>query len=314
MPSDAETTSNNVAITGLPRGGTTLAVRLLGELTDTVALAEPMSVETLSEFGSRKRIVEAIVQFFERTREGILTTGTAPSKHKNGKVPDNFFGESIDHKELRIRVAKVGTITISKSLTANFLLAIKHPQAFTALLPELSNVLPCFAMVRNPIAAVASWRTVPIQAQQGRAYVAESLDSELREGLSLLRDPEERQLKILDWYFEKYRRSLPLEHIIRYEDLVSSGGAALRVVTPRAKELGGPLENRNSSRLYAPEGIVHLGERLLARTGSPVWDFYSREEVAESVEKARRFSGTWPLGRRGHGLWRKVTRFAGRWW
>jgi len=66
--------------------------------------------------------------------------------------------------------------------------------------------------------------------------------------------------------------------IVRYEDVITSGGAALASITPKARTLDVQLENKNRS--YDVATMRGLGERLVASEGA-YWRFYSRSSVAE---------------------------------
>ena len=68
------------------------------------------------------------------------------------------------------------------------------------------------------------------------------------------------------------------EHVIRYEDVVSSRGKALEVVVPSAQHLDEPLGSKNLNPLYDREQMLRLGEKLLASEGA-YWHFYTRESV-----------------------------------
>ena len=74
--------------------------------------------------------------------------------------------------------------------------------------------------------------------------------------------------------------------MIRYEDIVASGGTALGVVIPEAASFGSQLSDRNSKR---PQGEDHdllhqLAERLLSTDG-PWWKFYDRDGVTDLLAK-----------------------------
>jgi hypothetical protein len=68
--------------------------------------------------------------------------------------------------------------------------------------------------------------------------------------------------------------------VIRYEDVVVSGGGALGVIVPSARALDEPLLSRNLNPLYDREDMLRIGERLLASEGA-YWRFYSRESVED---------------------------------
>jgi len=103
------------------------------------------------------------------------------------------------------------------------------------------------------------------------------------QALATMSDHLEWSLYLLDWRFDLFARELPEENVIRYEDVISSGGKALGAITPRAKTLNEPLESRNLNDLYDRDEMLRLGERLLASEGA-YWNFYTRESVAEILD------------------------------
>jgi hypothetical protein len=94
----------------------------------------------------------------------------------------------------------------------------------------------------------------------------------------------ERRLYLLSWQFERFGEELPEGNVIRYEDIVASGGRALSVITPAAEELDEPLESKNLNPLYDRDQMLKFGEALLASDGA-YWFFYSRESVKELLTR-----------------------------
>jgi hypothetical protein len=175
-------------------------------------------------------------------------------------------------------MSPLGMIAIEKELDAGFLLLIKHPAAFTALLKDLVRFFPCYAIIRNPLSVLASWSSVAMPVERGHAPAAEGLDAELRQALACLPDKRDRQLRLLSWFYEQYQRYLPANRILRYEDLVGTGGSSLQAITPYALALREPLESRNINPLYDAELLRSLGEKILATRGA-YWSFYTKESV-----------------------------------
>ncbi len=97
------------------------------------------------------------------------------------------------------------------------------------------------------------------------------------------RDKLDRWLLKTHYTVERYRRELPRDHIIRYEDIVGSGGKALEVIVPAARELDEPLRSKNLNPLYDRDDILPNAERLL-KSENAYWDFYSRNDVEEPLE------------------------------
>src|ERR1700749_2590361 len=92
---------HDVALTGLPRSGTTLTCHLLNKLPDAVALSEPMRVEKLAQLPDRAAACEESAAFFAEMRRSIAETGTAWSRQIGGAVPDNTVQEKLSKTGLR---------------------------------------------------------------------------------------------------------------------------------------------------------------------------------------------------------------------
>jgi hypothetical protein len=274
---------NDIILSGIPRSGTTLVCYLLNQLPNVVALAEPMDVSALWKLRDQNCIIAEVVSFFSMQRQSLLLGRKALSKAVEGRIRDNYFGNDMNESGLRGCLASQQTITIKKSLSDNFILVVKHPNAFTVLLESLIECFPCFAIIRNPLAALASWNTVNVPVSNGHAPVAESLDTELAARLAGQEDRYQRQISLLSWYYEKYSRNLPETHIIRYEDIVSSSGRCLEVISPGATELSQALESRNKNVLYDADLIHKLGTMLLNTKGS-FWDFYRQEDIEQLMQ------------------------------
>jgi ribosome-associated protein YbcJ (S4-like RNA binding protein) len=270
----------NVILTGIPRSGTTLACHLLQKLPETVALHEPVDLTVYRHLTNHRPICEGIGRFFDEMRDSIETRQIAISRHSDGTVPDNPFSDEFSESGLRKHVNPRGEIRIEKALGPDFLLVIKQNQIFTAVLESLIQHFPCHAIIRNPLSVLGSWSTVAIPAHFGLATSVERLDPGLAERIEPIQDAVERQLCLLSWYYEKYLRVLPQESILRYEDIVATGGKALRIVAPEAAQLNERLETKNKNKLYDAQLLRQLGSRLL-NSGGAYWDFYSRESVEE---------------------------------
>jgi hypothetical protein len=274
---------NNVLLTGTGRSGTTLSCRLLGRLPQTVALLEPMRVRAFGDMGGPEAICDAIDEFCADQRASLHERGVAVSKHSSGGVPDNPFGAGRAPDGLRKKAVSKGKVRIGKELGPDFTLVVKHISAFAALLESLVERFRVYAIVRNPLPVLASWNSIDFSLRDGHIPAAERIDAKLASDLAAIDDALDRQLHILAWFHEKFRRLLPDESIIRYESIVATGGAALGAITPRAAELAEPLDNRNLSLMYDRQTLRDVGERLLASEGAH-WETYSRESVERLLE------------------------------
>jgi hypothetical protein len=266
----------NVLITGMPRSGTTLTCSLLNKLPEMVALHEPMNV---FEFAGRSsdEIVKMIDKFCAESRKSLHENKFAISKHVGGKVRDN--SAVADRAGKRVRQTEHGRIGIGKPLAQDFTLAIKHPAAFTALLEPLSKCFECWAIVRNPLATLGSWNSLDwFPLKDGHLPVGEKLDVDLARELSKTADVIDRQICILEWFYDRFQKFLNERAVIKYEALIASRGRELAKFFPAAEQLNEDLSSKNVSQFYDRALMADAGARMLKREG-PLWNFYSKAEV-----------------------------------
>lgn len=279
-------TGRTLLLTGIPRGGTTLACRLLGQAKDTVALFEPMDVASLP--AAPAAAVDAIAAFAAAARAQLLAEGRAPSKQTGGQVPDNpFLAPDPATGERRLQ-ATPGLLELPSPPLPGFTLAIKHNAAFTALLRELAARFEVLALVRHPLAVLASWHSVDLPVGAGRVPAGERLDPALAARLQAEPDRIARQLAILDWCFGRFA-ALPAARVLRYEDIVASGGECLYAAAGVA---GTPqsLAGRNANPAYRRVDIDALAARLRAHDG-PCWRWYARDSVEALAARMREERG-----------------------
>jgi len=155
---------------------------------------------------------------------------------------------------------------------------------FTAALAALKGRFPCYAVVRNPLAVLLSWQTVPIPVNRGRIPFGEAFDEELKEALDSEADCLERQVTILRWCFSRYAEHLGEERVIRYETLVACGGRALAVIDPDAASLSEPLASRNTNALY-DAGLVHRFACRLLDDPLIYGGFYRKSEIEDLLKQ-----------------------------
>lgn len=253
----------DVCLTGLPRAGTTLMCRLLNRLPDTLALHEPMKSSVFSKAKKSGTVRETVAAFFEETRVSLAASNLYVAKKDGGARREKKLRRTLQHP---------------------YTLCLKHPAAFTALLPELAQSFRCYAIIRNPLSVLGSWNRVEMSVREGHSPAAEMLSPELSQRLARLPDKTERQLALLSWYYEQFALHLSSEQIIRYEEMIATGGQSLRTVSASAERLAEPLKNRNRKKRYGPELMQELGEKLLHSEGA-YWRFYSKESVEAVLQQ-----------------------------
>lgn len=274
----------NLILTGPERSGSTLICYLLNKLPETVALHEPMKIRKFYRLSGREEICREILHYFAKTRKTLLTTGYAISQHVEGLIPDNTFADEKSETGLRACKDEKGYVAVAKPLSDDFLLGIKHLGPFTAMLPDLISHLPCYALVRNPLAILASWNSVDLPMREGRHPAAERLDPDLARALARLTDRFDRQIHLLAWYFEKYAAVLPKSAVLRYENVIASHGRCLSAISSRAETLHESLVNKNQNDLYDARLMAMLAAKLL-QSEAAFWEFYEKEEVEALLRK-----------------------------
>lgn len=278
----------DIVLTGVPRGGTTLACHLLGEAADTLALFEPMPVLRLPV--DHRQALQEVSGFFCEVRRRALAERRVPSKHRDGRVPDNPYGEREDAVGIRPWLAELGEIEVDKPLSPGFRLVIKHNSAFVAMLPALATRFPVIGVVRNPLAVLASWRSVDLSVSHGRLPAGEHLDPELASALAAQPDLLRRQILLLDWFFARLRQWVAPARLIRYEETIAGNGAALlraAGIDPAGCREHAALSSRNANGQYAAHEVDVLVDAL-RRHARTCWEVYS---VAEVETLAQRLAG-----------------------
>ena len=270
-------------LTGIPRSGSSLACRLAGELPDVVALSEPMARAEFAGLRTSREACARIEHFAVRTRRLIGRSRRAPSLQVDGRLDDNVVVDDTDGG-LRRRQAEHGEIVIQKPLSDRFTLVIKHNALFAALLPQLVASFACVALVRNPLVTLASWQTVALPVNRGRIPAGEQFDDDLHTELQHKSSVLERQLIVLNWFFSNYSDHLPDERILRYEDLIESGGGTLFRVLGHFAAPRHTLTSRNDHGVYRETGLARLLAALLDAGGA--WArFYSPASCKAAAER-----------------------------
>lgn len=266
----------DILLTGIPRSGTTLACRLLNHAENVIALNEPIEpTNFMSRENAHKRIKSAIHEF----RLMLYNTGMAPSKHKDGVFVDNNFSQE---PGTRKRIVVRSPLSFGEPRRKPFTLVLKHNAEFTQLLPELMNEFSVFAIVRNPLAVIISWRTVEIPVSKGRISKSQWLSPEFHQMLLQKKDLLDRQLFILDWYFRQFK-ALPTSHVIRYEEMINTGGKILCKIADNNLPFDPNLKDMHR---LPPGGLPEaniLLDKLMKYQGS--WlDDYSETDIKEYLD------------------------------
>ncbi len=274
-------------LSGVPRSGTSLCCRLAGNLPDTVALSEPIRRKAFGGMETPSGACARIGEFATQARARILSDRRAPSLQVEGRLDDNRGAARVTEEGLRRLRGEWGEIAIDKPLSPRFTLVVKHNALFAALLPRLADSFPFLALVRNPLSVLASWQTVALPVNRGRLPAGEELDPELRRVLAQEPERLRRQVVILDWFFARYRTHLPPSDIIRYEDVVESGGLDLFRRLGHEDAPPVTLESGNTDARYDAVAVDACLRALLERRGA--WmHFYPPSECEALAMRMQR--------------------------
>ncbi|MEN3977208.1 hypothetical protein [Emcibacter sp. SYSU 3D8] len=271
--------SNNVILVGPARSGTTLACSLLNDpvVANTAALDEPYDRDMLAAVSS-ERFLPFVEAQFHRFRRMLVEEGEAVSTVGDHGL-SNHYDSLCSETGLRERVVSAGRVRLNKALDADCRLAVKHTIPFTAMLEPLRSRYPVYAIVRNPVAVLASWNSIDAAYRNGAPpRYAAHLCGDMPWLINAVRDRFERQVVLLAWHFEQYLPLLRDGKVIRYEDMIDSGGRALGIVSANAGNLSAQLANQNYVNFCDPELIAQINISL-HRLGGVIWEFYDRKEV-----------------------------------
>lgn len=188
--------SNIHLITGIPRSGTTLLSNMLNSQENVVVSAEPGGI-LLEDEATISEHLEHCLSQIKKWHQQAKIEGTVYTRHIDGIIPDNWVSKNIN---LNNKQPELGNVAINNKIESNFLFFIKDPGAFTALLPALVNVpIKTSALIRNPLAILASWNSSHFPVYNGRFPPAEKIDKELECKLNETDDRIARQLILLFW-------------------------------------------------------------------------------------------------------------------
>src|SRR5208283_3114791 len=128
--------------------------------------------------------------------------GVALTLNVGGRVVGARVSDERDAHGMRTPMGVRSEIPFDPPVSPDFTLVIKHPVAFTALLSILIERFDVFAIVRNPLAVLASWESVPFLQREGRLGLRNEIAPQIAGRLEEIDDRLERQLTLLDWFFE----------------------------------------------------------------------------------------------------------------
>ncbi|MBC3764930.1 sulfotransferase domain-containing protein [Neptunicella marina] len=264
---------NHQLITGIPRSGTTLCCKLLNQSKDIIALHEPINPGTWPKNFSTTQAVETIQRQIDDFYSAIVTGQPFENGEQQGLLIDNPVGTE-SKGGIRQVVARRGQLTLEPRPAGSFHLVVKQNALFTALLPELASQYPMVCIVRNPVDVLLSWMTVDLPVNRGRVPAGERFSQQLRYALEN-KSVIDKQLVIYQWFIDKFMdSSLP---VVRYEDVLVTGGGALHVALGLPEIAQAPLKKKH--RKFQPHIIEQLTHCIDKIKNLSLYGLYSKESI-----------------------------------
>jgi len=268
----------SIAVTGMPRGGTTLLGSLINGLENSYCISEPMAVEeqlhlaaTPEDFLGRTRA------FFQEQRRLILTTGKAVNRiGKDGRPVTNYFkrvgNNSIAHEYIEAEE----TVAVRDD---KFILAVKHNAHFLSILPLLCNApdISVIGIIRHPIPTILSWRSLDLPISNGRLPSGEKFWPELHQVASTDRDLLLKQVMIYELITARllaYREHI---HLLCYESLVDDPGQLSALLNQQFRD-SNTFQSRNRSKEYNWEEVREISAVLKANAPNAL-SLYSMDDL-----------------------------------
>lgn len=270
--------SKTIMLMGIPRSGSTLSCNILNNYENTIALLEPMNAFNINSDLQDDAYV-FIDNFVKTARDNAISFNKILTKHINGVIPTNTISNNKD-ESLRKQIIQDGEVELKKTITENFTLIIKHNAFFVSIIDDLKYRYTCYAIIRNPLSVLCSWNSVDLPVNQGYIPAGQKFDKKLDEKLQNTNNKLERQIIILNWFFERIYKNIDQDKIIRYEDITINPELVFDRLSYN-NTLNTPIEvlkNRNNNSLYSGINIQKLYKRLLESDGYYL-KFYSTNDI-----------------------------------
>jgi len=213
----------DLIITGVPRSGTTLAAAIIDQAPDSLCLSEPDGhVDLMEEAASPEDFVVRLCQEFDAVRRTILEGGSVLDRRRTDGAPvTNYFSDPMPDGR---REAAFAAHKISRpGLSSDFVLGVKHNALYAGVLPEIvrSGRFRVIAIIRDPVAALMSWRTLDLPVSRGRLPAGERFWPALAALGQADLDLTDKQIGICDLLLHRFGELADLIGVIPYEVFVS---------------------------------------------------------------------------------------------
>ncbi len=285
-PIDSSAIHKSIAVTGMPRGGTTLLGCMINSLENSYCISEPMAIEEqLHQSVSPAELLEKVRSYFKELRGRILTTGRALNRvGKDGRPVTNYF-KRIGDKAIELDYHETEEAVSVRD--ENFFLAVKHNAHFLSILPFLCSApdISVIGILRHPIPTILSWRSLELPISRGRLPSGEKFWLELSEIVQSDRDLLLKQVMIYELIAARLMVFRKQIHLFYYESLVRNPGQLCILLNQRFKD-SVAFESWNKNKDYN-WGDVRVIKALLKSHAPNALKFYPDLDDVDTHGQAR---------------------------
>ncbi|TDR23774.1 hypothetical protein [Marinicella litoralis] len=244
-----KTNNKNWLLTGIPRSGSTLALKLIADNQQVVGLDEPGWLKEIRQQADVGLIADSLLQKMADLRAQVKMGEPVSMNFGQGtdSLTDNHFART---EQGIIKTKQSQKVKLAAS-TCDKIWIVKSNVFFTALLNQLlkSKHFQLLVTVRDPIAVIKSWRSLDFSLSKGRSMIAEKFDPSSvvgheNEGVLV------KQVLLLDWMFKKYYENINDISVFKYEDLVENPSIIGEQLNIRSVNKDMSLASRNNNAFY----------------------------------------------------------------
>lgn len=249
----------DILITGVPRSGTSLLTKLLSQQEDVLCFSEPRWLrdirhpkQTAEEFSvALKNKITSIREDIKKGNPVIMTV-----KKGSHELPDNYFKRT-DKGQKNFKETKEVFVEHSDKLT----IVVKSNTLFTACLEELMKKRDwkIYAMVRDPLYTLLSWRSLDIPVSRGEIKIGEVYSSDIRR-IVKEEDILKRQVLILNWFLNQFRMYECQQ--IKYEDFIDETKKIVSEILRKNINKEFNLDSQNLMNKYRSCNMENIKEYL----------------------------------------------------
>lgn len=214
-------TKNDIIVTGMPRGGTTLLGSLISSLDNVFCISEPFEIEKLlHDSHDRNDFVNKIANYYSLQRQIAIKNKKLINRVSvDGSLVTNYFVRNGDKILLNYNEREVDIETKDP----NFKLAVKHNAHFMSVLPEIIKLekFTIAAVVRHPVPTIMSWRSLNLPISRGRLPSGEKYWNELADIANSKADTLTKQVLIYELILKRLIEFKGYILLLSYEQIVN---------------------------------------------------------------------------------------------